>query len=100
MAAAPKRTAEEWEIVTAAAKKRHDEEWKFHRDTRALIPTAVGDHKDFLSKEGRVIVAVERHDHDAERWTSQGPEHRYLWVKARTVSAVGPTITPSLNEPV
>ena len=99
MAAAPKRTAEEWKIVSAAAKKRSDEEWQWHRNTKALIPTAVGDHEDFLSKEGRVIVAVERHDHDAERWTSQGPEHRYLWVKARTVSSAARTNTPSLNEP-
>lgn len=57
-------------------------------DVRALLATAMPDYETFRSREGVIIIAVERHNHNSEQYTSQGPSARFVWIKGRMVSCV------------
>ena len=57
---------------------------ELHSIAKQFMST-VSDLEEFLSKGGRALIAVERHDKDSDEGTE--PKDRFMWIKARTVSA-------------
>lgn len=55
-----------------------------HNEAKQFIRTIDGIQEHF-DKPGRVLVAVERHDKDAEQWREAEPKDRFVWMKAKKV---------------
>lgn len=62
-----------------------------HHQARSLIPL-VPEVADIFGRPNRVLVAILRHDRDDEHWGNGDPKDRFLWIKARQVSATVQTL--------
>ena len=54
-------------------------------DIAAELSPSVPGIEEHLLKNPHVLVAVQRHDRDAERWVNAESKDKFLWIKARQV---------------